>query len=402
MKIFFMTTHCSQGTGYGRVANKITNYLASLPGVEVVFYAFQNYPGQQISDRFIDPKIKFYDAIKIDPDSPKGFGDKGIVPAIEAEKPDVLFLYNDLPVSSAILGLIPDELMPPKKYIYLDIVYPWEDLEMFQILRDKKIDKIFVFLECWKKHMIEDLKFPEEQIEVMYHGVDTKQFKIKDSAECKKEMGFEEDDFVVVNMNRNSYRKMWSVCLEAFIDFLIMNDMNEKIKLYAGCVMSADDSFDIPKLISKFCLEKGLDPEKVLNGHIFKTSTPTMMSENVINTIYNMGDVGMNTCCGEGFGLTTLEHLFFNKPQIVSNVPALKETLGENALYVEPKTKTYMFNFEKHGGDIMLCDPKDFTKLLDKVYKERTVVENGNSYVKETFTWKRMNDVLKKHFGSDN
>lgn len=177
--------------------------------------------------------------------------------------------------------------------------------------------------------------------------------------------------------------------------------MNKKIKLYAGCVMNADDSFNIPKLINKLCLERGLDSEKVLNEHIFRTSTPTMMSENIVNTIYNMGDVGMNTCCGEGFGLTTLEHLFFNKPQIVSAVPALKETLGENAMFVEPKTKTYMFNYEKHGGDIMLCDPKDFTKLLDKVYKERTVVENGNKYVQETFTWTRMYDVLKNHFNNN-
>ena len=31
MKIFFMSTHCNQGTGYARVANKLVNHLASLP-----------------------------------------------------------------------------------------------------------------------------------------------------------------------------------------------------------------------------------------------------------------------------------------------------------------------------------------------------------------------------------
>ena len=98
-----MTTHCNQGTGYARVANKITNYLVSIPGVEVVFYAFQNYPGQDIKDRFIDPRIKFYDALVEDPDAPKGFGDAGIVPAIIKEKPDVLFLYNDMMVTSSLM-----------------------------------------------------------------------------------------------------------------------------------------------------------------------------------------------------------------------------------------------------------------------------------------------------------
>ena len=126
MKVFFASTHPNQGTGYARVANKITNYLANLPGIEVVYYAFQNYPDQDIKDRFIDPRIKFYDAIEIDPDSPKGFGDKGIVPTVMCEKPDVLFLYNDLPVCTMIMDMIPAQHMPPKKYVYLDIVYPWE------------------------------------------------------------------------------------------------------------------------------------------------------------------------------------------------------------------------------------------------------------------------------------
>ena len=124
MKIFFMCTHSNQGTGYGRVANKITNYLADLPGVEVVYYAFQNFKGQEIKDRFIDPRIKFYDAIEIDPVSPKGFGDKGIVTAIIKEKPDVLFLYNDMMVTKSLMELIPEQFMPPVKYVYLDIVYP--------------------------------------------------------------------------------------------------------------------------------------------------------------------------------------------------------------------------------------------------------------------------------------
>jgi hypothetical protein len=57
-----------------------------LPGVEVVYYAFQNFKGQEVKDRFIDPRIKFYDAMELDPVSPRGFGDQGIVPAIIKEK----------------------------------------------------------------------------------------------------------------------------------------------------------------------------------------------------------------------------------------------------------------------------------------------------------------------------
>ena len=240
MKIFFMSTHSSQGTGYARMACKMTNFFADQPGVEVVFYGFQNYPGQQIKDRFIDPRIKFYDAVQIDPDAMKGFGDNGILPALEEEKPDVLFIYNDLPVTNAILSKIPQEIMPSKVYVYLDIVYPWQNIDMYDTLKTFKIDKIFTFAHCWAKHLIDDLEFPKEQVVGVPHGLYVEEFIHIDTKEAKKALGFNEDDYLVVNMNRNTYRKMIPKTIEAFVEFLKMNDMNEKIKLYLGCSQNSD------------------------------------------------------------------------------------------------------------------------------------------------------------------
>jgi len=394
-----MSTHANQGTGYGRVANKMTNYMASISNVEVVFYGFQNYPGQAVSDRFIDPRIKFYDAIELDPEAPKGFGDDGIIPSIEKEKPDILFIYSDLPVVTAIIDRIPLELRPPKIYVYLDVVYPWQSLQMYARLRAQNVDKIFVFLHCWKRHLVDDLKFEEEKVIYLPHGVDTEHFNIIDSKDAKKKMGFNEDDYIVLNMNRNSYRKMWSTTMEAFIEFLQMNDMDPKIKLYCGCMMDAKDSFNLPMLVNKICLQRGLDTETIMSKHIFRTPTPTFSSEEVINLCYNMGDVGLNTCCGEGFGLTTLEHLFFNKIQIVSAVPALIETLQAGAIYIPPSFTTTMFQFETHVGDIMLTDPHLFAQALNNVYRERLqiVEDTGSEYVKAAFPWEKMYEIIDEH-----
>ena len=66
----------------------------------------QNYKGQEIKDRFIDPRIRFVDAIELDPHAPKGFGDAGIVPTFEKEKPDILFIYNDISVCESILKIL--------------------------------------------------------------------------------------------------------------------------------------------------------------------------------------------------------------------------------------------------------------------------------------------------------
>ena len=143
MKIFFMALDPRQGTGYSRVANKISNYLVNIPNVEVVYYAFQNFKNQQITDRYVDPRIKFYDACEIDPESPLGFGDNMIVPALIKEKPDAIFLYNDMMVTNAVLEKIPVEHMPPKKFVYLDIVYPWQSSTIYQKLKNYNFDHIY-------------------------------------------------------------------------------------------------------------------------------------------------------------------------------------------------------------------------------------------------------------------
>jgi len=398
MKVFFMCTHPNQGTGYARVANKITNYLADIPGVEVVYYAFQNYLGQDIKDRFIDPRIKFYDALELDSESPKGFGDNGIVPTIIEEKPDVLFLYNDLSVTSLILEKIPPEHMPPKKYVYLDIVYPWENLTYYEKLREHKPDKIWVFLNCWKTHLIEELGFSSDNVEVLPHGVDFERFVDLPQNETKLKFGFEEDDYVVVNMNRNSYRKQWCTTIKAFLDFLKERDMNPKIKMYCGCMIETDDGYVLPLLIATECIRRGMNPDTVLNNHIFINPKPLHLPDEEVNAIYNMGDVGINTCCGEGFGLTTMEHAYFNRPQIVSGVPALKETLGEVAYVVEPKLWTTVSSFESHSGDIAHFDSNDFTKCLHECFEKRGESLDTRSHVKNNYTWEKVYKVLDTYF----
>lgn len=390
-----MTTHPSQGTGYALVANKITNFLADQPDVEVVFYGFQNYKHQQITDRFIDPRIKFYDAVEIDPDAPRGFGDSGIVPAIVEEKPDVLFLYNDLPVTNAIMKLIPPENMPPKVYVYLDIVYPWQNIFMYNELKTYKIDKIITFAERWRKHMVDDLGFPTEQIDYMYHGVDFERFSPIDTKEAKKILNIQEDDFLVVNMNRNSYRKMIPKTLEAFLLFLKMNNMNEKIKLFLGCRMDADDSCNVPMILEKLCMQLKLDMEEV-SKHILVSPNPMFMTDEFVNIVYNAGDVGINTCCGEGFGLTNVEHLYLNKTQIVPGIPILKEILDDKALFVKPVIQMTMFNFEKHTGDITICSSMDFATQMDKCFKEKLSEQRGKEYVSNKYSWKQMEDKLKQ------
>ena len=269
-----------------------------------------------------------------------------------------------------------------KVVCYLDIVYPWEDLERFEFLKSK-CDFCYTFLECWRKHLVCDIGWNPKKVGVLYHGIDSDRFKfVKDA---KKKLYFNEDDFIVLNMNRNSYRKQWCVTIKAFMKFLKMNNCDSKIKLFCGCMVQTDDGYDLLELVKVECKKLKLDYEKIVTKHIFINPKPLHASDEYINLVYNACDIGLNTCCGEGFGLTTLEHGFLNKPQIVSGVPALEETLKNFAFFVKPKVWATVPRYESHGGEIAMFDADDFASKLDRFYHHPDL---NNFLDKSKFEWK--------------
>lgn len=392
MKIFFMCTHPNQGTGYAKVANKLSNWLADQPNVEIVYYAFQNYPNQDIKDRYINPKIKFYDALLLDPYSPKGFGDKEIVNSFEIEKPDILFIYNDISVVNSIIPMMTkSQHKNYKTWVYLDLVYEWEHVSKFRNI-ESHIDHVFVFLDCWKRHMIEDIGWDVNKISTLPHGIDFDKLVHMDKKKSKTELGFKEDDFIVLNLNRNSYRKNWGTTLSVFFKFYLKMNKNDKIKLYCSCILNNEDGTDINETILDLCIIHDLDFNYITNNVIYINPKPLTSKDETINLIYNACDVGLNTCFGEGFGLVNLEHAYIGKPQIFTGVPAMEETLG--TFSIKPKSKIFISNIEKHGGVLLIANDDDFVDALVNVYKNEVKI---NYKLEERFSWETVFKRLNIH-----
>jgi glycosyltransferase involved in cell wall biosynthesis len=400
MKIFFLASHPSRGTGYSRVANKISNYMASIPGVEVVYFAFQNYKGGRINDRFIDPRIKFHDALELDPESPAGFGYKAIVHKIIIEKPDVLFSYNDLTITNIIMDIIPKSYMPPKKYVYLDIVYPWQNIQMYKKLKSHNFNHIWVFTDYWKKHLIDDLKFDTVQVSTMVHGVDFDRFIDIPKEVAKRKMGLKPDDYLIINMNSNNERKCWDITIRAFVELLKRENLNSHIKLYCGGLLKNNNGHDIIEILFTECIRKKLKFKRVLDEHFISNPKPSHLTDEEVSILYNAGDVGMNTSRGEGFGLTTIEHLYFDRPQIVSGIPALIETMGPHAHIVKPKVSVYTTITEPEGGEFMFCDYMDFADKLQYCFRHPDEKPNGREYVKQEYSWDHMYKTLDAEFST--
>ena len=77
-------------------------------------------------------------------------------------------------------------------------------------------------------------------------------------------------------------------------------------------------------LFSREMRKQGLDP----NGRIIMTTNtqdPPNVEVDMLNTIYNACDVGVNTCKGEGWGLVNFEHAACKVAQVVPNHTSCKE-----------------------------------------------------------------------------
>jgi glycosyltransferase involved in cell wall biosynthesis len=84
---------------------------------------------------------------------------------------------------------------------------------------------------------------------------------------------------------------------------------------------------------------EGLDP----NGRIIlttQTQNPPDVEVDMLNTIYNSADIGVNTCKGEGWGLVNFEHAACRVAQVVPDHTSCREI------------------FEGHG-ELIRCDHVD-------------------------------------------
>jgi glycosyltransferase involved in cell wall biosynthesis len=188
-KILIVSTHPALTTGYARIANVIGNYLAAQPGLEVVHFGFEKYPGTYLSDRFIDPRIQIISVVdRVDPAKDR-FGTTLIKDVVEKEvKPDLVLVYNDVVVTCQMLNNFMDASRTFKVVSYLDLVYPWECVEFLKHI-DRWSDQIFVFSDIWRRHLVDDFGMKPGKVRVFPHGFDSETFRPLDRAEAIERLG---------------------------------------------------------------------------------------------------------------------------------------------------------------------------------------------------------------------
>jgi glycosyltransferase involved in cell wall biosynthesis len=400
MKIVFLATHPEIHTGYSKIANMITNYLADLPDVELTYICTSNTNPEKNVKRFIHPKIQMIDGVaeSIKRNSTELYGINILEEVMYDIKPDIFFIYNDAIVTCRAYNALlkyRSEYMGRTKFIsYLDIVYPHECQKYIQHINNNS-DKIMVFTEYWKKALT-DIGVPEEKIYVFYHGINNNIIYQKSKLEIRGKMNFDMKDFIILNTNRNSYRKGIDITIRAFLIFLKRENMNPNIKLYINFSLDDRYGYNILDVIDTECLRLGLLYHTVITNHIFHSQNHGMLTDEDINDLYNMSDVGINTCFGEGFGLCNAEQASLGIPQIISAVGGFTDIFeGEQNMLVQPVVAMRLPNhMDAVRGDLHICLAEHFADKLQYYYQNPDKrLEDGkriSKKINQRYDWKTL------------
>lgn len=335
MRLLFVSTHTDQATGYAKVAYNLLSHLQAIPDLKIFHFGFQRH------QTFRRPKLSItqYDAQANEEPKEQGFGFNVFKDYLDLTSPDAIFIYNDTVIGNKFLELIPKD-HPAKIYVYIDQVY--EHTQLGEI--PARAHKIFVFSKSWS------LNIPNEH--VLLHAPDPSVFKLPPEPidEFKTKFNLHNKQ-IFLNINRNSSRKRLDLTIQAFKHY---HDKHPNSHLIL--ITTREGFYNIPVIAQV---------EQLPTDSI--TFVPSPITDEQINLFYNIADYGINTADGEGYGLSTLEHAFLNKPQIVINLGAFRDFLDPKSnLLIPPTLRTYL-QASPHGFYGYTTAPQHIAQEMEKL-----------------------------------
>ena len=334
------------------------------------------------------------DAYKMYPSSNRHqtapFGEQRIREIVEREQPDVVFTINDMWIINEQYRQIQD-LHKQGKFKFVGYA-PMDSYGWIGCLDEtaNDWDAIISYTEFGAHEFVKGGIY--KPIAVIPHGVTPGQFYPMDRNECRRKLGLKEDIFIVFNGNRNQFRKRQDITIKAFAKFAV-NKPEAQLYLHMGL---KDQGWDLMGVFAREMSKVGLDP----NGRIIMTTQsdgPPNVSVEMLNTIYNACDVGVNTCKGEGWGLVNFEHAACGVAQVVPDHTSCKEIFENYGELIRCDHVDVDTNYARE----MPCPSSDhLAEILEDLYHDRTYREHVGERCRERvmdtqFSW----DTVASQFG---
>ena len=233
--------------------------------------------------------------------------------------------------------------------------HPKERIEYFEkyfFTNVAKSDMIITGSEFSKQEILEQLNFYNEQVQVIYHGINHDLFKIYNDSK----VNFELPEKFIFSVGSIEPRKNLAGLLKAY------NSLNKEFKKEYKLVLAGFKGWENEEIINLIEQDKE-------NIHYLG-----FVSDSELAKVYNLASLFVFPSFYEGFGLPVLEAMACGTPVLCSNTTSLPEVGGDAVVYCDPNN----VNDIAEKMEIVLSDEK----------LQQEVIEKGLKRVKQ-FTWEK-------------
>lgn len=326
---------------------------------------------------------------------------------------DVIYILNDLWITTVYLEIIKayykelPEKKIPKVVIYFPVDGEGYPLEWFKHI--DIVDTVVVYTQFGYEVVTKTKPDLVEKLFVIPHGTDTQTFYPLDKLSARAKIYpqnseiWNDEFFIVLNVNRNQTRKRLDLSLMGFALFALDKPMTVRYHHHAGLKDAGWDIISLTRSIDQNLRNRGLDSK--LEERLIVTSKeigPQRVSTEHLNLIYNAADIGINTSTGEGWGLTNTEHAVCRKAQIVPNHTACAELFGEFETIIPIELELYdnVTNLRRY-----LVSPEGLARQLNILYNDRKLLQEKaeavyNKFSSSKYNWKEIAKTWDKIFKS--
>jgi glycosyltransferase involved in cell wall biosynthesis len=394
-RVAIFGTHPKQFNGYSKVVYELCKAMVAGHGGEVKmhvfgFQNFHNHPGHRND---VPIEVDMYDAHLNENPKQQGFGVPLVKAYVERVRPDVCVVFNDLMVLTSVLNELKDAANRAdfRVVAYIDQVYLCQRRDFVEFV-NLHADAAMAFTPEWRDCIVgQGLRLP---CHVLVHGINAKTYFPVPRRLVRRFYSIAEDDFLVLNLNRNQPRKRWDTCLQAFAE-VVARRPAANIKLVIATELKG--AWDLIEILQRELKKRGVDPV-VAAGRVVIPGHPQMLTDQETNVLSNIADIGINTCDGEGFGLCNFEQAAVGIPQIVPRIGGFVHFFDDScALMVDPVTSIYVDTTRDGvGGEAQISRAADFADAILKYYDDPALRGRhgraARARITEGFPWSRIAD----------
>lgn len=395
-RILFFGTHPKQFNGYSKVVYEIVKCMSLSKDYTFTVYGFQNFYENPNHRKDLPDNVFIYDAFANEAPKSAGFGVGQIKEFVKLHKPDVCVVYNDMLVITQCINQLKAaqaEGVNLKIIAYIDQVYLYQKKEFIDFV-NKNADAAILFTKSWEECIQKQgLTLPAYHLE---HGFNKMTYYPIPRNVARQYFGIKPNDFVILNLNRNQPRKRWDICLKAFAE-IVSRHVEDPIKLVIATAVQG--AWNLLEIFERELKKRDLTLEVGMK-HLIILDNPQKITDEETNILYNIADIGINTCDGEGFGLCNFEQAGIGIPQIVPRLGGFVDFFDDScAMLMDPKMAYYVDNTrDMVCGEALLCDYIDFVDAVESYYSNKELREKHGTIARrrilEDYKWERISNKL--------